>query len=177
MSSEIWVEIEGYEDFYEISSRGRIRTKEKMRLSSKRRYYCVPSKNVHPWYKDGKLTVWLYDGEKKQLYDVQDLVDKHFDTIIPVSDTAKENKPEDITYPSIIEKPIPETLRNTRKRPAKKVGTPGVYYDTRINKWTARIIHKGKYVYIGSYLKEEDAVNKRKIAMDLIKNESEYKGR
>lgn len=78
---EIWKDIVGYEDSYQISNRGRLRTKTRM----SKEYFSMPGKRHivksvlrKPSVKNGYYFLWLYNKEGKKMQYIHRLVAEHF---------------------------------------------------------------------------------------------------
>ena len=57
-----------------------------------------------------------------------------------------------------------ENAKNQTKRVDNTSGYTGVSFCKKSSKWTARLKHDGKYLFLGYFNKIEDAINARKLA-------------
>lgn len=64
---------------------------------------------------------------------------------------------EDRDIPEIIKITNPHRKNAFRVYDNRKLG--GVYYNKKIRKWASYLFPKGKKIYLGSFLKKEDAIN------------------
>jgi hypothetical protein len=67
-----------------------------------------------------------------------------------------------------------ENMCNTSMKSNNKSGVVGVHFDKRFCKWVAQIGYKGKKIYLGSFLKFDDAVKVRKEAEEKYFGEYSY---
>ena len=67
-----------------------------------------------------------------------------------------------------------ENMCNTSMKSNNKSGVTGIHFDKRFGKWIAQIGYKGKKIYLGSFLKFDDAVKVRKEAEEKYFGEYSY---
>ena len=76
---EIWKPVCGYENLYEVSSEGRVRSKQRFVNDSRNRAYSRNGKTLAPQERQhGYLGVWLYDGKSRKQVSVHRLVAEAF---------------------------------------------------------------------------------------------------
>ena len=76
---ELWKPVYGYEDSYEVSSEGRVRSKTRLVRKNEDCTYLREGKILKPQLrKHGYLGVWLYTGESKKQVSVHRLVAEAF---------------------------------------------------------------------------------------------------
>ena len=63
--NESWKDIPGYEGFYQVSDKGRVRTVRRVVIRRNNSPHTVRSKLLHPWKIDGYLFVALYKERGK----------------------------------------------------------------------------------------------------------------
>ena len=77
--SELWQDVYGYEDFYEVSSEGRVRSKGRFVNGNGGSSFWKDGRILKPQTrKHGYLGVWLYTGESKKQVSVHRLVAEAF---------------------------------------------------------------------------------------------------
>ena len=76
--SELWKDVYGYEEFYEVSSEGRVRSKQRL-IKNAKGTYLKDGKILKPQErKHGYLSVWLYTEDSKRQVSVHRLVAEAF---------------------------------------------------------------------------------------------------
>lgn len=78
---EIWKSVKGYEDYYEVSNLGKVRSKDReVVLSGKRKgqVRCYPGRELKPLNSQGHLTVNLQKGGSRLNVGLGRLVAIHF---------------------------------------------------------------------------------------------------
>jgi hypothetical protein len=81
MDNEIWLPVKGYEDHYEVSNQGRVRSKERFlvnKIHKNPRRHNALIKRQTPHYKNGYLSVMLKVNSKEKRVFVHRLVAEHF---------------------------------------------------------------------------------------------------
>lgn len=146
---EIYKIIEGFEN-YEVSSLGNIRNI----LTGK----VYKFDTINPY-----CTVYLENGNDKKLETVHTLVAKAF---IPNPDNKRcvDHIDNDKTNNNVNNLRWGTSAENSCNRPIPKNNTSGfkgVYYDKRLNKWTAKIGHNNKLINLGFFKTKEEALEKR----------------
>ena len=75
---ELWKDVYGYENFYEVSSEGRVRSKKRL-VKNARGTYWQEGKILKPQERNhGYLSVWLYAKDSKRQVSVHRLVAEAF---------------------------------------------------------------------------------------------------
>lgn len=78
MEQEQWLPIIGYENCYEISSLGRVRSLDRLTKHAKRGFSKVKGRLIKTAKRGNYLGGTLYEGGRKKSYDVHRLVAEHF---------------------------------------------------------------------------------------------------
>ncbi len=78
-STELWMDVAGYEGAYQVSNLGRVRSQARLTTGTKRSTYQIPERVLRPWnHNAGYLCVTLCGGAKKTKYLVHRLVASAF---------------------------------------------------------------------------------------------------
>lgn len=177
--SEVWKDIIGYEGLYQVSSLGRVRSKDRI-VNAKVNQKYLKKGRILKQAKDsrGYLFVGLSVNAKQKLFRVHRLVAVAFvtndDTLNKIevnhknrdiTDNRKENL-EWCTHRVNCNHRYTKNIGNTRFL-SKYVG---LAYDKRSDRWVARIRVKGKKKYVGSHKDEHECfkiLQKFRIANNL----------
>ena len=144
---EEWKDIEGYEDVYQISNKGRV-------MSFKRNKGKLLKQTQSS---NGYLSVKLYKNLKGTTFNIHILVATSFLGHIPsgfnkVVDHIDGNKlNNDINNLRIV------TNRENSSTQRGSSKYTGVSWNKKLSKWVGMIWIKGNHAYLGGFEKEEDA--------------------
>lgn len=160
LNSEIWVDIEGYENLYQISDLGRVKSLKTKILNRGGTYRSVEIKILKlSSDKDGYRLIGLTKNNKRVTKKVHRLVAEAFhpnpDNLPLVNhiDHDKSNNRKDNVewclsrYNSIYSK-------NKKNSSSSKIG---VCWKKTNNNWTSHIFINGKQHHLGSFISEMDA--------------------
>jgi len=161
MNNEIWKDIFGFEEFYQISNLGRVKSLERIvPFGIKGSVRNVKERILKPSTDDmGYFHVRLCMDNKYKLYKIHQLVAIHFLNHTPdgfnmvcdhINNNKKDNRVENIQL--ITHR---ENISKGKKR--KSGNFIGATFDR--GKWVSRIHIDGVYKYLGRYDNPIDAVN------------------
>jgi hypothetical protein len=145
---EEWKNVIGYEDLYQVSNLGRVKS---LQYSNKILKNSISSR--------GYCMVGLYKNKQRKLFSVHKLVAIHF-----LDSSLKEG--QDRVVDHIDNNPLNNHISNlqitsNRHNSSKdRIGVskhPGVSFDKSRNKWISQIQINGKRKYLGRFLNETDA--------------------
>ena len=159
MEKEIWKPIKGYENLYEISSLGRVKSIDR-EVSRSNHKYKVKGKILKATRaKNGYLVCNLYRSSKPKTFYVHKLVAVNFLNHVP--------KGYEIVIDHIDNSPINNMLDNIQVishrencTKDKKNGTSkyaGVSWCNTNKKWISCLRHKGKFINLGLFECELEA--------------------
>lgn len=179
MKNEIWESVEGFNGYYAVSNRGRVksiaRTVNHAKNGSKRirERILKPSSNER-----GYLTVVLYKNGNRKTYKIHQLIATAFlghtpngmkSTIDHVNGIKTDNRLENLQIVSHRE--------NIAKGYGAKQTTSnyrGVTFDNTNGKWKVQIQLNGKVFHLGYYHTEKRASLAYKLAVGLIRIENSF---
>lgn len=171
MKKEIWKDVPGYEGFYQVSSKGRVRSLERDTFYSKNGKRLTRTKKTRILKQSkspaGYPRVNLFRDAKMWRVDVHVLVALTFigprnGLMVNHKDRSKDNnKSENLEYVT-----HRENMSHAAKRPpgARKIR----------NKWHSYIGHKGKQIYLGSFASAEDANTAYVSALERLGIQNKY---
>jgi hypothetical protein len=172
LEGEVWKDIQGYEGFYQISNKGRVKRLERL---------------TEFWYRDYKKTkflpeiikeqclngqgypiVSLTNGDASKVARVHRLIAIHFIPNLENPENRKQvnhkdknrqnNSIENLEWVSPLEN-ICHSRKERKKNTSKYIG---VHWDKKRQKWRSDIRFLGKYLTIGSYDTEKEAYEARR---------------
>lgn len=170
LKNEIWKDIPGYEELYQISNLGRVKSLEREIL---RRYKVLAKEKIlkSNISKDGYYKVSLCKDSKGKNYKVHQLVAMAFLNHIPCGREIEVNhKDEDKTNNRLENLELltyEEHLKFTYRNATSKY--IGVCFNKKTNKWLSAIKINGKSKGLGSFKTELEAYEARKKAEEFIK--------
>jgi hypothetical protein len=145
---EEWKNVTGYEELYQVSNLGRVKSllysNKILKNSISSRGYCM---------------IGLYKNKQRKLFSVHKLVAIHF-----LDSSLKEGQDKVVDH--IDNNPLNNNISNlqitsNRHNSSKdRIGVskyPGVSFDKSRNKWISQIQINGKRKYLGRFLNETDA--------------------
>lgn len=164
-SNEIWKDVPNYEERYQVSNFGRLKSKQYLKKGNRNSFYytkekiLINTKNNHGYY-----FFKLSNGSKYKTYKIHQLVAMAFlghtpnghSSIVDHIDRDKLNNRLDnlrIVTPK-------ESVKNRNVNKTSKYS--GVSFDKSRNKWVARININGVYKFLGRFESETKAYNKVK---------------
>ena len=169
---EVWKDIKGYEGYYQVSNKGRIKSLSRKIFNGKS-YYVSKEKILKiPVAKNGYYTVVLYKNNSLKAFQVHQLIAINFlnhkpckhKLVVNHIDTNKLNN--DISNLEII-----SHRKNTDKKHIKSSSKyVGVRKLKNTNFWQSRIYIKGKRIYLGNYKNEYNAHLAYQKALSFIEN-------
>ena len=172
---EIWKDIEGYENLYQISNFGRVKS-----LSRKIKPYAggfyYSKEKIMQGSDNGKgyIVVSLFKKGKRKDFKIHQLVAIAFLNHIPcgmsavidhIDENKKNNRADNLQIISNRDNCI--KYRLTQKKTSKYTG---VHWDKKRNKWVAQIIINGKRKNLGRFINEKDASNAYQEKLNLFLN-------
>ena len=148
---ENWKKVAGFND-YSVSDRGNVRNDKTGRILQTGThlngyYYVNLRKNNKPLSKNVHRLVagaFLPNPENKKSVD-------------HINNDRKNNKLTNLRWAT-----LSENQHNRKINKNCSSGSKGVSFVKKTNKWRARISINGKEIYLGSFMKKEDAVNIRR---------------
>lgn len=153
MQKEIWKDVKGYENLYQVSNLGRVKSLSK-KINNKvlKEKFLKPCKNS-----GGYLWVKFTINKIEKSFSVHRLVAINFlgesDLVVNHKDFNKlNNNLDNLEFLTIRENNHHYTL--TIKKSSKHIG---VVWSKEKLKWKAMIKNKGKTKHIGYFLSEDDA--------------------
>ena len=160
---EIWKDVIGYEEFYQISSKGRFKIKERIVSKDKRGQRLVLEK-ITKGIPVGKvnnryLMVTLSSSESVKVRKVHKLVAIHFvenpyelSLVNHIDKNTFNNSKENLEWVNSM-----ENVCHGLKSVDKKSKYIGITYSERNKNWIARITHNSKRIHLGVFSKEDEA--------------------
>lgn len=164
MEKEAWVDIIGYEQNYQLSNFGNVRSKEHSVIHPSGIKYTYKAKDRKPFVEEYRIISLSKKGEI-EMFKISRLVAQHF---IPNSDNKPQvnhkdgNKMNDhysnLEWVTQSENSIHAFDNGLNKRKHK---VSGVFFEKRRNKWAAYLYRNNSNIFIGRFATEADAVLKR----------------
>ena len=176
---EVWKDVVGFEDYYEVSNTGKVRRKKGKTVYKDGRIARFSQTVLKPSvFKKGYLMVFLSVKSKKKAKSVHRIVAEAFipnpenkETVNHIDCDKTNNHVSNLEWMTNRENTIHGTenglfmkaaTTRRKKKQIKKNGDwtsqyVGVSYDNKKGKWLAQITHNWKHIYIGYYNEEEDA--------------------
>jgi len=150
---EIWKDIPGYEDAYQASNLGRIRSLDRLSRAGKNLKGKIISQTKDP---SGQCRARIYDEMKlvSRLIASAFLVSKVKYCVYHLNE-IDDNRLENLEIVSPREITIRRSLSKRKKN--KKTKFVGVFWNKRARKWRSTIYINMKAVYLGTFEKEIDA--------------------
>ncbi len=171
--SEIWSPVAEYEDYYEVSTNGNVRSLDRMKDGPFGSSYEFKGRLLKLQLSHGYQVVGLYDGKSQKTKRISRLVAKAFLPEYSESlhvDHRKGNRSDNRSC----------SLRmTTREQNCRAFNLPrkatssiyrGVSWASNVNKWRARISPDKKSIHIGLFENERDAA----IAWNLMAKQLGY---
>lgn len=171
LCKEIWKPIIGYEDSYEVSNTGIVRSINRITFNRKLKGVVLLPRNTGIGYKQVTL---FKDGKRKYIL-VHHLVFDHFSDHkrngrklqVDHIDNDKSNNHIDNL----------QLVTNRENSSKDRVGYTskyiGVYYNKQRQKWAATIYHNKKNNFLGYFDNEEDAAKSYQTKLKSIQNEKD----
>jgi hypothetical protein len=166
---EIWKKVIGYENYYEVSNYGRIRSIPCYRpFKSGVKVY--RQKYLKPSLVNGYERITLYKDKKYVKILVHVLVAKHFipnpnnyDQINHKDFNRTNNKVDNLEW-------VNHRMNQVHSLSRRSTSSiyPGVSYCKKNSKWLSKIQHKKKQTYLGYFLTEEEAYQAYLKALESI---------
>ena len=157
---EEWKDIDGYEDIYQVSNLGRIKTLSRVIENKFNSYISKEKIKKQPLSSDGKyLQVTLFKNKKSKTYPVHKLVavaflnhqpNGHFVIIDHINNIQTDNRAENLQI-------ISQRQNCSKDKKGYSSKFVGVYQDKKSKRFYSRIRFKKNRFYLGSFLREEDA--------------------
>ena len=155
---ELWKDVEGYEHAYQISNKGRLKTKARISKpysDGRSNGHSIPERIRKPSIKNGYFFLWLYnkEGIRKMEY-IHRLVAKHFvheirGTYVDHIDRNRQNN----LFTNLRWTTQAKNCHNTNRK------IKGYFFNKQQNKYQARIKINKKDYHLGFYENEMDARN------------------
>jgi hypothetical protein len=162
---EIWKDIIGYEDYYQISNYGNIKAKERIVLYSngiKTRY---PSKIRKPSLSEYRMIALSKNGVTK-VFKISRLVALHFIEIDKSRNVVNHkdfNKHNDNVL-NLEWVTNSENVLHSNNRNKKEI--KGIFFDIKRNKWCCYLYRNNKNIFIGRFITKEEAILQQKIKLN-----------
>ena len=165
---EMWKDIKGYEGVYKVSDFGRVKSLSRADSANRKRLGSIRSIAVNG---RGYSCLTLCKDGKNKSFNIHQLVAIAFlnhslcghEIVVDHIDNDKSNN-------HLNNLQLITNRKNCSKD--KKGGSSrytGVSFDSKINKWVARIYIDNKYKFIGSFLSEKEAAAAYNNALKQIK--------
>lgn len=153
MQEEIWKDVPGYENYYQVSDQGNVRSLHR-KIWNGKGFYEKKEKILKPFYcNDGYKVVDLRLESRRKTIKVHQLVAMAFLNHKPCGMKILVDHINNIKTDNSIENLQLVTNRYNASKD-KKCGTSkytGVSLDKRSNKWTSRIHNGEKYKFLGYF--------------------------
>lgn len=163
LDGEIWKDISGYENFYQISNLGRVKSLSRKMFNGKG--YFISNEKI---ISQKKLTTGYYScslnkNNKTNFFSIHRLLAKEFidnplnkKCVNHIDSVRTNNKLENLEWVSYRE-------NNCHKKINKKTSSKytGVCFHKSTEKWEANIFLNKKLVHLGIFPTEEEAYKKR----------------
>lgn len=164
---EKWVDIKGYEEYYQVSNLGRIKSKKRYKKIRGNGRQPLPER-IHKMYlcpNGYPLARLCVNGTQKRIK-IHRLVAEHFISKIPnglvVNHIDGNRKNNDVSNLEIVSQL--DNIRHGRTGKKSSSKYVGVYFDKQTKSYRSQITHKRKVYNLGRFKSELDAyeANKRK---------------
>lgn len=157
-NNEIWKDVKGFENQYQVSNLGRVRSKDRYVIfkDNRKRFYKSEIKNLIYNKKRGYLYVNFKVGTLIKNFAVHRLVAENFLIITDntlVVDHIDKNKLNNV----LTNLRLVTNRYNLSRNSIDEKGYVGVCWHKRNNKWMASIYVNGKIKHIGYYNDLEEA--------------------
>lgn len=169
---EVWVPIKGYEGIYEVSSRGNVKSLEKLVLVRNGFYRNAPEKILRPGLsKNGYLTCSLNKLDGGKTFYIHTLVSVAFLRHKPdgfklvvnhINGVKTDNRLENLEIVTNRQNTT-SCFHNRKNKCSSKY--MGVCFDKSRNKWMSYIQINGKNKFLGRFLTEKEAADSYKKAL------------
>ena len=166
---EEWKDIKGFESYYQISSLGSVRSKERRVQYKNGKFATHKYRKRKPSLSEYRM-IALSKENKIRLLKISRLVAKHFipnPFNKPVVNHIDGDKYNDIVsnleWSTYSENSIHAFNVGLNK---KKNKVSGVFYDPKRKKWASYLYRDCKNIFIGRFNTEEEAIIKRQIKLD-----------
>jgi len=175
---EKWKDINGYEDYYQISSFGRVKSKKRHRKVKSNGKQPIPEK-IHSQYIGSNgypLARLSVDGNQKRI-PIHRLVASHFISDIPIEMVVNhiDGNPKNNNVDNLEIVTYFDNIRHGRINKKSTSKYIGVFYDCETDKWRAQLSFDGNRYSLGRYKLEEDAYNAVLNKMNEIGIDTKYK--
>lgn len=158
---EIWKDVPFYEDYYQVSNYGNVRTKDRVieNIEGKKIFY--KSKDRKPSISEYRMIALSKNGYVK-MFKISRIVASLFvdgrSEIRKIVNHIDGNKHNDfyknLEWCSYSENAIHAFDSNLNKRKNK---TTGVFFDKKRNKWASYLYRDNKNIFIGRFTSEKEA--------------------
>ncbi len=158
MQEEIWKDVPGYEELYQVSNLGRVRSLDRVTqgVDGITRFY--NGRVLKHYLSKGYLRHALSINGIAQTYQVHQLVAKAFLNHKPNGLNLVVDHINNIKTDNRLENLQVVTNRHNSTKDLKGSSKfPGVSWDNRVKKWKARIFINGKTAHLGRFTDENDA--------------------
>lgn len=175
---EKWIDIKGYENSYQISSKGRVKTKKRRKAirSSGDRF---TKERIHNEYlnNDGYPMAKLSANGKIKRYLIHRIVASHFISDIKdglvvnhIDGNRRNNNVSNLEVVSHF-----DNIRHGRTNKSATSKYIGVFYDKQTEKWRAQLCFEGIRYSLGRHKTEEEAFEQVQKKIDEIGIKTKYK--
>lgn len=160
---EIWKDIPDYEDYYQASNLGNIKTKDRIVVNVNGKIFFYKSKLRKPSKSEYRMIALSKNGFVK-MFKISRIIANLFvegksdkKNIVNHIDGNKFNdRYDNLEWCTISENTI-HAYDNSLNKSKNKIR--GVFFEKRRNKWTATLYRNNKNNFIGRYLTEQEAIN------------------
>ena len=172
---EMWKDIPNYEDYYQVSNYGNVRTKERLITNVNGKKNLYKSKERKPSISDYRMIALSKKGFVK-MFKISRIVATLFvdgrNAVRKIVNHIDGNKHNDfyknLEWCSYSENAIHAS--NLYKRYDKNIG---VFFDKKRNKWTSYLYRDNKNLFIGRFVTEKEALDaKSKFEAEWQKNQN-----
>lgn len=172
---EIWIEIEGYEGLYEVSSLGRVKSLERKVLVERNNSYYILKERILKQNLGGEyLMLSLSKNGKVKNRTVHSLVAEAFLNHKPcghklVVNHINAKDPNNKMNNRVDNLEVVTQRKNTDRKHLKSSSQyTGVCWSKSNKKWHAQIVINSKIKHLGYFINELEASNAYKIALNNI---------
>ncbi len=158
MENEKWLPVLGWEDTYEVSDLGRVRSKDKIKFRSNGRLDNRKGKVLSPArQKTGYLTVSLWNGKSRKSYTVHRLVadafcGKRIQCVHHKNAKRDDNRAENLEHTTNRQNTIEKW-----KRVKKSLTGASLCKGKTVRPWRSATKYNGKVICLGYYDTEQEA--------------------